>query len=70
MADAAPLSQAGVLSKQFHPSRSTCNAYVVFAARDMAEEALALNNHLLDGRHLHVDLADSTVPTHTLVDAT
>jgi RNA recognition motif-containing protein len=37
--------------------RDSKNCYIVFDERESVEEALKLNNSVLDGKHLRVDYA-------------
>lgn len=47
----------GVIKKDFHPERTSMNAYVVFEERKAANDSLAADGTVFMGNHLRVDLA-------------
>lgn len=49
--------RAAFVTKEFDDSRDSANAYIVFANRDAAKAALALNGHVILGKHIRVDNA-------------
>ena len=48
------------ISKQFHESRDSLNAYIEYKEMESVEKALALNGTLFLEKHIRVDVADQT----------
>jgi len=50
--------KASIVSGKVHPTRETCNAYIVFAEAEGAQKALKLNGTQARGHHIRVDMAE------------
>jgi nucleolar protein 12 len=64
VADLKLPKKASVIMRKFHPSRQSANAYIVFVAKESAENALSLNGTELEGLHIRVDMAATSKKKH------
>ncbi|XP_059481104.1 RNA-binding protein 34 isoform X2 [Neocloeon triangulifer] len=57
VADPRVPKKVAVIKKDFHESRSSISAFVVFKSEDTVPNALALNGSIVQGHHIRVDTA-------------
>lgn len=57
IADLKIPKRIAVIKQEFHPNRTTINAFIRFLDNESAKNALASNGDIIDGHHIRVDLS-------------